>query len=488
MPDDQKLAVRNWFKPMFDHKSDSQPVHVHLHPLPQDFEPEGVMNGIRSSVNVTPLGMIEASVFADLNGTNTGWGVSFPYGKKDNAYYITGYTAEKLYEPKTKEKYLLLYVQGVYSDDSPVFTGSYTYVQNGKTITKSFRGMGSAQKLFFGDSIQSCSVQKTSDNKSPISLVLYENNTKIFESQPIATKDPIVYQRPGDLTLASQPVSPPAVSITPALLAEPPKLRFLAWQDEWNHDEQFYRAFYPDGTTVTNAWEVRLMHLADPPGFAMGKFAKDYGYPRFLHIWFAHPLIDPNSFNAVTLLDSTGQPIVLGGGGSFGTTEHPPDTDNGNLGWLIVTLSPGPATNIPLSATVRLRYNLGPWENQRKVPNDFNTSVALEDGGQLTGIGQNSDGNAFVAIAMVSEKALSRQFGVVAVTKDGRELESLGRSTAGSSDATGVQSERFVFSVPLAGVAHFRIGSRPIRSIDFQIWLPSNRSVDFQNLHLLPEH
>ena len=68
---------------------------------------------------------------------------------------------------------------------------------------------------------------------------------------------------------------------------------------------------------------------------------------------------------------------------------------------------------------------------------------------------------AFVALAVNGATTGSRKFGVVAVTKDGRELPGA-RNESGHVGA-GIRAESFTFDVPLTEVAKFRIGTRPIR-------------------------
>jgi hypothetical protein len=88
----------------------------------------------------------------------------------------------------------------------------------------------------------------------------------------------------------------------------------------------------------------------------------------------------------------------------------------------------------------------------------------LEGRSQLASIGQNADGLAFVTLAVNTDRLKSRQFGVLAVTKDGRQL--LAR---GSSGVPGVlYMQTFQFPVPLAEVANFIVGTRPIRTQEWK--------------------
>jgi hypothetical protein len=116
------------------------------------------------------------------------------------------------------------------------------------------------------------------------------------------------------------------------------------------------------------------------------------------------------------------------------------------------------------------------WKNGVKIHRrhlrlpHYGVNMAFEGAGQLNGVGQNIDGQAFVSIAYAPAKMPSRRFGVMAVTKDGREL-----MAGGSWSDTGVRVEEFTFTVPLADVAKFIIGTRPIRTMEWKdVVLPTN--------------
>jgi hypothetical protein len=264
-------------------------------------------------------------------------------------------------------------------------------------------------------------------------------------------------------TEEAKPARRPPVSA--AAFSGPPKLRFLAWQDAWqtNHPAA---ARQPDGSPVTNAEELKWLK-AVPAGGVQSWLSSPA--PRFLKLWFSHPALDANSICGITLLDGQNQPIVLGAGGSSFGSEQDANEYNGQLGWYVSTLSPDLLTNAPKALTVRLAYALGPLENPRTVtvaPGQ-NVGMTLEGNGQLNGIGQSVDGNAFVSLAYDAAKLRTRKFGAIAVAKDGRELTGRG-SGSGNGDGTGVRVEEFVFDLPLSDVARFIIGTRPIRTTEWK--------------------
>ena len=267
---------------------------------------------------------------------------------------------------------------------------------------------------------------------------------------------------------SSQAPPDPVIHIpaaTPALLAERPQLRFLAWQDEYITSGP-RAAFHADGSAATDPSEFRLLLGLRPTICDAGGTAEGKHNPRFLHLWFSHPLVDQLSLVEVTLLDGTGKPVPLGGGGLTGTNawvseDGLPD----HLGWFGCTLSPG---NVLRPVTVRLRYTLGPWEHEvRYTPDGLRGIIALGNGSQFSGVGQDLEGKTFFAITVDMKRDAVRQFGVVAVTKDGRELQ---RSSITSGGETGgaLRVQRFTFAAPLADIAHFRLGTRPVRTADLQ--------------------
>jgi hypothetical protein len=93
--------------------------------------------------------------------------------------------------------------------------------------------------------------------------------------------------------------------------------------------------------------------------------------------------------------------------------------------------------------------------------------LTLEGNSQLSSIGQNAQGRAFVAIAEDANQTQARQFDAIAVAKDGSRLphEGLGRFGAINE---GVRVENFDFAIPLADVSKFIIGTRPIRTNEWK--------------------
>jgi serine/threonine protein kinase len=264
----------------------------------------------------------------------------------------------------------------------------------------------------------------------------------------------------------------PSRKIDKQYLAEPPKLQFLAWQDEWKTNKQF-AARHPDGSSVTNATELQWLKEVHPGGMDVSSL-KITPEPRFIHLWLSHPDFGRSQQADLVLIDADGKPLKLGGQGSVAGGSQEPNSRNGNLGWKTWSLSPGDGTNIPASVTVQLRYTVGPLERVKDIAPDFSGMMSLEGDGQLNGMGQTVEGKAFVAFSVMSAQMQSRKMSAQVVTRDGRELSG-SRQTSERSDGKGLRVERYEFDVPLSDVAKFIIGSRPIRTNDWKdVVLPGN--------------
>ena len=257
-------------------------------------------------------------------------------------------------------------------------------------------------------------------------------------------------------------------AIPGASFVEPPKLQFLAWQDEWKTNAPF-AARHPDGSPVTNATELSWLKVVHA-----GEMNTTFeSRPRFLKLWFSHPAFQRTDFIEVGFFDENGLAVKRGANGASSCSLMEASAQNGWLGWRCWTGSPDEGTNVLARLTVQLRYALGPLERTQEVTPVFNGTMSLEGGSLLSGIGQNAQRQAFVAIAVDPKTTRSRAFGVVARTKDGREIPHLG---SGRSDSgLGVAVADFEFAVPLSSVAKFIIGTRPIRTNEWKnVVLPGN--------------
>lgn len=246
---------------------------------------------------------------------------------------------------------------------------------------------------------------------------------------------------------------------------DPPTLQFLAWQDEWKTNKPF-GVWHPDGTPVTNATELSWLKAV----YAGGMDTTFESQPRFLKLWFSHPAFKRTDFTAIELLDDNGHRLKRGANSESSCSLVDASLQNGWLGWRCWTGSPGESADVPARLTVQLRYAIGPLERVQEVAPDFNGTMSLEGNSILSGIGQNAQVQAFVAIAIDPESTRSRTFSVMARTKNGQEISHVG---SGRSDfaGSGVAVGRFEFAVPLGKVDKFIIGTRPIRTNTWNVVL-----------------
>ena len=262
----------------------------------------------------------------------------------------------------------------------------------------------------------------------------------------------------------NQPTNTPSISATH--LGEVPKLRYLEWGEDWKTN-YLGGVHYSDGSLVTNQQELAWLKYVSPGSMSdvsgQPNLAKQH--PHFLHLWFSHPLFDDSFFAEVTLTDEYGKNPTDPYSSRVGEIKAA-EPQNGNFDWLVESLMCGAGTNIPAKVTIRLRYAVGPLEQIQEIPSDYSGYLGIFGDSQLGSIGQDARGNTLVTIGVNPQTIKTRQYCVVAVTKDGRKLMS-GGGISGSSDGSGPQLSRFYFHVPLSDVAKFIIGTRPIRTVEF---------------------
>jgi len=251
-------------------------------------------------------------------------------------------------------------------------------------------------------------------------------------------------------------------------LAERPTLRFLAWRDEWQTNQPG-AAWHPDGSPVTNPTELNWLRQVKPadPKASLIDFAPQVEVGtnlvklprRPLYLWFSYPSRTPIAFDRLSLGIPTWGPEPAA------TSSQEPNYGNGGLGWSTACLLTRGLLNIPPRLTVALEYTAGPLERVKDVAitPGLVTPIPVDDGAAVKGYGQDDKERAFIAIAVDAEKIWSRRFDVIAVAKDGREITSIPRVYGDTAKpASGVV--KFEFNLPVAEVAKFRIGSRPIRT------------------------
>lgn len=260
---------------------------------------------------------------------------------------------------------------------------------------------------------------------------------------------------------SSTAVTEPPWSFDATAVAAEPELRFLAWQDQWKTNG-VASVYLANGSTVRDATDLNALRHTHPPGFNYSANAGNHINPPFLHLWFAHPAFDRQSRVAVAFTDERDQPLKLGADGNTSTIVQPADELSPDRGWIMTTFCPSDG-GMPAQVNVQLEYAVGPLEKVRSVAPDFHGAMSLEGESMLGAIGSNSGDKAFVALTVNGTKLGNRQFGVVAVTKDGREVAQAGGMRSGPTGG-GLGQETFEFDLPLSEVTSFKIGTRPVRT------------------------
>lgn len=185
--------------------------------------------------------------------------------------------------------------------------------------------------------------------------------------------------------------------------------------------------------------------------------------PRFLCLWFSHPLIDRQSVMNVRLFEKDGETPLRVPLNDIATGPLPASEQTDGSGWITATRCAGTMTDFPKEAVVSLRYSLGPWEYTKEIPADFNGTMALDNTAFTTSPGQNADGNSFIQITdSIDPDLKDEQIDFVAISKSGRKVESIGGGISGSE---GAYSKRITFNTPLREVETFRCRKRPIQEI-----------------------
>gem|GEM_PF-1902642 len=238
---------------------------------------------------------------------------------------------------------------------------------------------------------------------------------------------------------------------------EPPQLRALNWQD-WIESGSS-EPWLPSGGGIPGSdW------MPAHAGLDTSTMKHTAETPRFLALWFSHPLFDKQSVAEVTLLDVEGkahlETPVEGRLAGRAIGHIPASIEHPETGWITATLCAGSIENSPSDATVSLRYSLGPWEFCREIAPDYRGGYSLGNGVMLGAMGQDAEKGAFVQFTRDSSlDAGSEQFDFVAILRDGRRLERSGWQQTGAGK---VLMERLAFATPLAQVKTFEVRKRPV--------------------------
>jgi hypothetical protein len=191
-------VIRGWSEFRSKYPSNQLHASVWLRPLREDYETEGIMNGIRYRPNVSVVGMIEGSLSVDDNGTNTSWGAVFPYGERKGGFYFAGTITEKIYEPKVKEKPFQITITRTNYSVPTAYAVTYVYLQNDREIKKTFTGTNGFYRLIWANELKSCVLRKISGEKDLLRLEISQLSTNklltLLDSKTSSTNAPIIYE------------------------------------------------------------------------------------------------------------------------------------------------------------------------------------------------------------------------------------------------------------------------------------------------------
>jgi hypothetical protein len=241
--------------------------------------------------------------------------------------------------------------------------------------------------------------------------------------------------------------------------AEPPKLRFLAWQGESPLGND-WKAWRPDGTRAESTAErdvlqQLILHQLIPT-------RQDYA--RVMNLWFSHPGFDRRSQCSIHLTDPAGKVIPAFSGSTFGEVSGPRPLAENN-GWFISGFAPASGVALPSMVNARLDYSLGKWTDGPRVEvrPKANASISMPHV-VINTVGDTVDGKAFVSLVRDLTQTADTQYDFCAETKDGRVLDPTGGWKSGADSA---KTERFEFEAPIREIKEFRLRTRKIQSVTY---------------------
>ncbi len=249
----------------------------------------------------------------------------------------------------------------------------------------------------------------------------------------------------------------------PALVEKKPELRFLAWQSSEmdQHDRELDQAWHPDGSSVA-VQSAERKQLGEMNRSFIGDMTNPGQY--FLYLWLEHPLLDSDSIAEMQILDANGQSLKLG---PHSGAHVRPVTSGG---WMACILSEDDNAKWPSQSNLRLRYTIRPWKEEGTIPSDYNTSgnwslSGLPHGLSVTSVGQDTEGNAFIAVTRDLTVDPDIQCGFVAITRDGRRRMCRSQISARQGN---LLPEKLKVETPLSQIQEFRLLSRPFREAEFK--------------------
>ncbi|MGJ8634522.1 MAG: protein kinase domain-containing protein [Luteolibacter sp.] len=273
----------------------------------------------------------------------------------------------------------------------------------------------------------------------------------------------------------------PTLQYAKEKLALSPELEAIAWQDELDYltGKPQSIVWTSDGTPPED-----FTSYPDYVGMNSQEHALQPTDPRYLCMWFSHPLIDRKSIAHIKFLDpKTKEPLATPNKNYASKTLPVYDIEYSETGWLISTKCIGTKSKIPSEVLVSLRYSIGSWKKQGELTQPFNSIVGITNGAVITPPGQNAEGEAYLQVSCDKNfNELRTQLSFEALLENGDRLASKNFS-GGSSGDVFVQS--FSFPAPLKNIKNITYSTRPMKEEEFLI--PLLETVDEQTLHTFIE-
>ncbi|MBC8039448.1 MAG: protein kinase, partial [Opitutaceae bacterium] len=283
----------------------------------------------------------------------------------------------------------------------------------------------------------------------------------------------VIWTRKAEKITRHTKFSPTAAADLEALLAPvapissaPPRLAALDWLD---HAEGCVGQAWSFSGENASASEWRPAHVGITSSAPTSPLEGDA--PRYLCLWFTHPQLDAASFVSLTLLDPKTNRTLSPPGSHSASGFHPAANDNPP--WATVTMGAGTLNRIPSVARVVLNYAVGESRFWTELPLDASARRALATGVSVTPPGQGADGLSFVEITR--DRSLDtyvEQFDFVALTRDGRRIESRNRSSHTTGNAL---TQRYIFDAPLEQLRAIEVRKRGVSSISWDVPLRTER-------------
>ena len=177
------------FKSLFDRKVTA----VRFQPLPERFRSEYVLSGIRTYMNLKPLGYVKIEYQPGKHGRSD---TSLPYGKKGDRYYFAGSVQETIRANAPKSRQIQINIFGTISPNPVKFEGYMIYTQNEKPIRDKIEDMGSGNltRIVRGEDITYLKVRRTSKT-GKIKVIISMDGKTIFETDYMESDQPIIFKK-----------------------------------------------------------------------------------------------------------------------------------------------------------------------------------------------------------------------------------------------------------------------------------------------------